>query len=227
MTNTDESGTRNLAVLLASGGLDSTVLAYWLASSGIRFRCLFLDYGQHCASTELAALREILPSEFDGGIHIANIETLLTSSPSRLIREADLWQHAVTADDLSLPYRNLLFLSAGAAYAASIGAGALYSAFINSNHAREIDATKVFLDGVAGLLHSVGSVRIEMPFREMSKIDVALLGLALGAPVATSYSCQISATVHCGSCPNCVDRIAALSAAAAAERSLSVSPSTA
>ena len=36
-------------VLLASGGMDSTVLAYDLASKGLNIIILFLDYGQHCA----------------------------------------------------------------------------------------------------------------------------------------------------------------------------------
>jgi len=205
------------AVLMASGGLDSTVLAYWLLSRGVSFRCLFLDYGQHCANTELATLREILPAAERTKVHVARVGTLLEASPSRLVREADLWLDRVVASDLIIPYRNLLFLSAGSAYAASIGAQTLYSAFINSNHALEIDATREFLDGVTKLFGKVGGVRLEMPFRDMTKTEVARIGLSLGAPIAKTYSCQVSSTVHCGSCPNCVDRIEALLAAAATE----------
>jgi 7-cyano-7-deazaguanine synthase len=40
------------AVLLASGGIDSTVLAYKLVSEGVSLIPLFIDYGQHCKDTE-------------------------------------------------------------------------------------------------------------------------------------------------------------------------------
>ena len=39
-------------ILLASGGMDSTVLAYDLAQKGEKVILLFLDYGQHCAEKE-------------------------------------------------------------------------------------------------------------------------------------------------------------------------------
>ena len=39
-------------VLLASGGMDSTVLAYDLANRKQNIILLFLDYGQHCKETE-------------------------------------------------------------------------------------------------------------------------------------------------------------------------------
>jgi 7-cyano-7-deazaguanine synthase len=130
-----------------------------------------------------------------------------------LIKEADLWRDDIAADDLIIPYRNLLLLSAGAAFAASVGATALYSAYINSNHAREIDATKEFLDNLSTLFSAVGGVTVSMPFREKSKSEVAVIGLELNAPIGLTYSCQASASVHCGACPNCVDRIAALKAA--------------
>ena len=37
-------------LLLASGGMDSTVLAYKLAKENKNVVILFIDYGQHCTS---------------------------------------------------------------------------------------------------------------------------------------------------------------------------------
>lgn len=53
-------------------------------------------------------------------------------------------------------------------------------------------------------------VKINIPYREMSKIQVANLGLELGAPIAETYSCQVNSVNPCGVCPNCVDRITAM-----------------
>jgi 7-cyano-7-deazaguanine synthase len=50
-----------------------------------------------------------------------------------------------------------------------------------------------------------------MPFRDMSKQQVAELALRLRVPVGSTFSCQVSSSVPCGVCPNCVERLAALS----------------
>lgn len=54
------------------------------------------------------------------------------------------------------------------------------------------------------------SVKINMPYREMSKTQVAMLGLTLKAPIAQTYSCQVNSQNPCGACPNCIDRIVAM-----------------
>ena len=204
------SGGNPSSVLLASGGLDSTTLAYWLRDKGENFVPLFLNYGQHCAQTERERLAEVLPSELFGPIVELNIADVYRDSSSRLIKAADLWTERMTDDDLYLPYRNLLVLTVGAAYAQSRGESEVYAEFINSNHAKEIDCSAEFFDRLGGMLSDYGTVKIRMPFREFSKREVAEIGLALGAPIAITFSCQASSTVPCGVCPNCMDRLEAL-----------------
>ncbi|MDX9917201.1 MAG: 7-cyano-7-deazaguanine synthase [Gudongella sp.] len=199
-------------VLLASGGMDSTVLAYDLVKKGERIILLFLDYGQHCAEKELVTLRKVIPNLYKENLRVIKIGDVYKESNSRMILEANLWSDNIVADDLYLPYRNLLFLSIASAYAQSIGAKNVYSAFINSNHAKEIDCSMEFFTKLEILLEYYGSVKINMPYREMSKTDVAKLGLKLGAPIAETYSCQVNSQNPCGACPNCVDRIDAINA---------------
>lgn len=199
-------------ILLASGGMDSTVLAYDLARQGKKIVILFLDYGQHCAAKELETLKMVVPEVYGENIQIIRIGDIYKESKSRMIVEANLWTDNVVADDLYLPYRNLLFLSIACAYAQSIGAKDVYAAFINSNHAKEIDCSMEFFSKLESLLQEYGSVRINMPYREMSKREVARLGVKIGAPVAETYSCQISSENPCGACPNCVDKIDAINA---------------
>jgi len=199
-------------VLLASGGMDSTVLAYDLEKKGKNIILLFLDYGQHCVEKELTTLRKVLPILYKDNVRIIKIGDIYKESGSRMIMEANLWTDNVVADDLYLPYRNLLFLSIASAYAQSLGAKDVYSAFINSNHAKEIDCSMEFFTKLEILLESYGSVKINMPYREMSKTEVARLGICLGAPIAVTYSCQVNSQNPCGACPNCVDRIEAMNA---------------
>lgn len=197
-------------VLLASGGMDSTVLAYSLAHDQKEIILLFLDYGQHCSTKEYETLKEVCPEKFKRNIEVIRIGEIYQESQSRMIREANLWTDDVVAEDLYLPYRNLLFLSIASAYAQSKGIKNVYSAFINSNHAKEIDCSMEFFTKLEGLLENYGSVKINMPFREMTKTQVAKMGIALHVPIASTYSCQVNSNNPCGACPNCVDRIEAM-----------------
>jgi 7-cyano-7-deazaguanine synthase len=198
------------ALLMASGGMDSTVLAYWLREKGKEVLPLFLDYGQHFKDTELEALKRLLPKEYFENIRVIDIKDIYKGSTSRMIKEPNLWEEEVVADDLYLPYRNLLFLSIAASVAQTEGITEVYSAFINSNHAKEIDCSKDFFDNLGSLLENYGPINIQMPFRFHSKKEVADIGISLGVPIAETFSCQASSTVHCGVCPNCVDRLSAL-----------------
>lgn len=197
-------------VLLASGGLDSTTLAYWLREQSINFVPVFINYGQHCAYTELETLAQVLPTECKDKLQVIDISSVYRNSNSRLIAEANLWKDSVSYEELYLPYRNLLLLSVGAAYAQSHGYKRVFTAFINSNHAKELDCSSSFFGALSLILSDYGAVEIEMPFRNMSKYEVALEGVRLGAPIAKTFSCQASSAIPCGACPNCVDRLDAL-----------------
>jgi len=197
-------------VLLASGGLDSTVMAYWLISQQIQFVPLFINYGQHCVDTEHKTLKEVLPTSHVSKIEYIDISSIYKKSKSRFIQPANLWEEEVKAEDLYIPYRNVLLLTVAASFAQTIGFSNVYSAFINSNHAKEIDCSNAFFKKMEALLDDFGSVKINMPFRYHSKYEVAKIGIKLGAKIGNTFSCQASPIIPCGACPNCVDRLNAL-----------------
>ncbi|AOS46423.1 7-cyano-7-deazaguanine synthase [Lacunisphaera limnophila] len=203
---------RKVSVLLASGGLDSTTLAYWMMAKRVQFYPLFVNYGQHCATTELNTLRQVLPKRILRKLEIVDVAAIYAGSQSRLIRETNLWEESITKEDLYLPYRNILLLSIAAARVQSAGGGTVYTAFINSNHAEEIDCSARFFGRLSELLKSFGGVRVKMPFRYKSKAQVARIGIRLGAPIGETFSCQVNSRVPCGACPNCVDRLQGLAA---------------
>lgn len=199
-------------LLLASGGLDSTTVAYKLAGEGILVQPLFFDYGQHCVEKEWARVNEVLPSSSLPPERV-DISGIFKGSKSRLIVEADLWQETVQDDDLYIPYRTMLFFSAAAARAQTLEIFEVYTGFINSNHAKEIDCTAEFLNGLDGLVDSIGPVKFVSPFRYSSKADVARTAVELGVPIGRTFSCQAASRLPCGACPNCVERLNALAEA--------------
>lgn len=198
------------SLLLASGEADSTTMAYWLLNKSEYFIPVFINYGQHCMDTELKTLNKVLPSDVLKDLQILNVSDIYRGSASRLILEADLWTEDVSYKDLHLPYRTLLLLSIGAAYAEAQGFQYLYSAFINSNHAQEIDCSANFFSKLSNMLIGYGTVELKMPFRYKSKEEVIRIGIDLGVPIELTYSCQVSSNIPCGACPNCVDRLNAI-----------------
>jgi 7-cyano-7-deazaguanine synthase len=130
-----------------------------------------------------------------------------------MIVEADLWKEAVSDDDLYLPYRTMLFFAVAAARAQTLRILNVYSGFINSNHAKEIDCSTEFMNGLEELSRGVGAVRFHAPFREKTKADVVRQALELGVPIGRTFSCQASSSFPCGACPNCVERLNALAEA--------------
>jgi len=197
-------------VILVSGGLDSTTLMYLFENENINFIPLFINYGQHCVEKEFNTLQEVIPLKYKNKIEVIDVSSIYKYSKSRFIKPADLWEEEISADDLYIPYRNVLLLTIAASFAQTVGMSKVYSAFINSNHAKEIDCSSSFFDKLEGLLSDYGSVKIEMPFRSFSKYEVAKLGIKYHAPIGSTFSCQASPLIPCGACPNCVDRLEAI-----------------
>lgn len=200
-------------LLLSSGGLDSTTVAYWLLKKGLTVQPLFFDYGQHCVEKEWDTLRLVLPqSDLIRAPNRVDISAIYRNSDSRLIVEPDLWKEEVDDQHLYIPYRTLLFFSVGACIAQTKGILTVYSGFINSNHAKEVDCSSEYLNSLDALSRSIGPVRFEMPFRDRSKAEVVQIAKHLGVPIGRTFSCQLFSDVPCGACPNCVERLAAIEA---------------
>jgi 7-cyano-7-deazaguanine synthase len=198
-------------LLMASGGLDSTTVAYSLSESNVRVLPIFFDYGQHCVETEWDRLLDVLPSS--ACLPERNdISNIFRGSSSRLISEADLWEDEIADDDLYVPYRTLLFYAAAAARAQTLGIYQVYTGFINSNHAKEIDCTAEFMNKLDGLTDAIGPVKFISPYRYWSKTEVTIEALRLRVPIGRTFSCQAASEMPCGACPNCVERLTALRA---------------
>lgn len=196
-------------LLLASGGLDSTTLAYLLSGHGFDVQPLFFDYGQHCAKTEWETCNKVLKDRTLKPEKIC-IADIYRGSKSRLIIEADIWSEAIYDEDLYIPYRTLLFFSAAAARAQTIEISDIYSAFICTDHVKEVDCATEYLNNLLDLTANIGSAQFKLPFRNYSKRQVAELARNLGVPIGETFSCQVYSNLPCGACANCTDRIQAL-----------------
>lgn len=191
------------AVVLSSGGLDSSLTMHLLKKQGIEVYPLHINYGQLAEPKEWTACRKMCS---DLGIRPPERMDLsgLRIFPSGLVNP-NLDIH----DDAFLPTRNLIFLVAGGGYAYSKGLDAVVIGLV----ANPIfpDQTPSFVaraeDAVAEALGR--RIKVLAPLIQLDKREVILLAEAQGLNLGLAYYCHRGGEEPCGVCISCKERIAA------------------
>lgn len=191
------------AVVLSSGGLDSSLTMHLLKKQGIEVYPLHINYGQLAEPKEWTACRQMCS---DLGIRPPECMDLsgLRMFPSGLVNP-NLDIH----DDAFLPTRNLIFLVVGAGYAYSKGLDAVVIGLV----ANPIfpDQTPAFVaraeDAIAEALGH--RVKVLAPLIRLDKREVILLAEAHGLNLGLAYYCHRGGEKPCGVCISCRERIAA------------------
>lgn len=214
------------AVVLLSGGVDSTTLLHGVRAAGVkRIQALSFVYGQrhgreldmarHQAAVAGVVRHDVVDLAFFGAL--TGARTALLPHGPEVPDLADLTEAQKRQPPTYVPHRNLLFLSIAAA--AAEGAGirdVCYGAQAQDRYGYW-DCTAGFverLNAVLGLNREM-SVRIHAPFVAMPKCDVVKIGLALGVDYSHTWTCYRGGDHPCGSCPSCVERAGAFRAAGA------------
>ncbi|MBU6427507.1 MAG: 7-cyano-7-deazaguanine synthase QueC [Cyanobacteria bacterium REEB65] len=212
------------AIVLLSGGLDSTTCAYVARHEGYAIHALSFDYGQR------------LRRELDSAAKIASA----VGAVEHVVMRFDLRQwggSALTADmpvplgrtpeDMHtgipvtyVPGRNTIFLAFGLSYAEAKGAEALYIGVNAIDSSGYPDCRPEFIRAfheVARLGTKAGvegsPVRLETPLLTLSKAEIVQLGLSVGADYALTWSCYVGGDRPCGRCDSCLLRAAGFAGA--------------
>jgi len=208
------------ALVLLSGGLDSTVLATLACrhEGGPSEVCaLSFDYGQkherEVASAKMVASRLRLADHrilHVGGLWLAQGSALLTDDvPMPKVSYEELAKSEGVSPTY-VPYRNGTFLSIAAIYALQHDIERIYYA-PHSEDARGWaypDCTPEFNGAMASAIYigTYHKVRLLTPFQWHTKADIVKVGAELRAPMHLTWSCYKGAELHCGTCPTCVGR---------------------
>lgn len=206
------------AVLLLSGGMDSTTLLWHLRAGrpDHPVHTLSIDYGQrHRVEIESAAAlsaragaasHQVLPLDpgaFGGNPLTDDSLDVPAASEDRQI-------------DTVVPFRNLLFVTLAAACAEGLGAADIYIAPVRDDHEAYRDCRREFYDSLEQTLR-LGAARdkafrIHTPFAERTKVEVVALGMRLGVPWELTHTCYTGRRPACGRCDACSERLAAFAA---------------
>ncbi len=205
---------RRVAVL-ASGGLDSSVLIADLAGRGLRVYPIYVRAGLRWEGDELRVLRRFVRALKRPAIVPVAVLRLpmddLAGNHWSVTGRGVPGDRAATASNYILG-RNLCLLSKAAVFCARHRIGALAMAPLRDNPFP--DARPQFFRAFARAVKlGVGlQLRILTPYIGMSKADVIARGRALA--LGLTVSCiRPRGALHCGKCTKCAERAKAFRAA--------------
>ncbi len=198
-----ESDKKESVIVLASGGLDSTVAIYLLKTGGFNPVPLFVDYGQ-VHRKEVQCLT-ILCEELDLEYKHIDVPGLFRYSNSGLIKGTKIESGA----DSVVENRNMVLLSIAVSVAASMGIKYVSYAAHKSDNLVYPDCRWEFMESfakTARLSLDTKDFKFMMPFRDKTKANIVTLGQELGVDFSKTWSCYTAGKIHCGICPTCVER---------------------
>jgi 7-cyano-7-deazaguanine synthase len=206
------------AVVLASGGLDSTVTAALAREEGYELLWLTIEYGQRHlievgrARQMAAAMRVAKHTVLSVDLRVVGASALTGALAVPKNRDGRERSHGIPVT--YVPGRNLIFLSLAAAYAEAEGASVIFFGanvldysgypdcrpeFIRAFEAAANIGTKAGAEG--------GRLRVHAPLLEMSKAEIIRTGIRLGAPLHLTHSCYDPVgDLACGRCDSCLIR---------------------
>jgi 7-cyano-7-deazaguanine synthase len=181
--NDGESNLNQTAVVLFSGGQDSTTCLFWAKRRFSRVVALGFDYGQrHRVELEQAAL---IARNADVKFHLRNLAGLFGDSaltdPSRSTAERHRSNDELPAT--FVPARNLVFLSIAGAFAYSIDCFDLVTGVCQTDYSGYPDCRREFVDSMErtlSLATAPSRFRIHTPLMDLDKADTFKLAEDLG-----------------------------------------------
>lgn len=217
----EESGIGTKALVLFSGGVDSTTCLGLAVSRYGRenVTALSVRYGQK-HEKEIEAAEHIAQYY---GVELAELDltpifrysdcSLLKQSEHEIPKESYAEQISHTGGQpvsTYVPFRNGLFLACAASIALSKGCSVILygahgddaagNAYPDCSQAFQNAMDQAVFEGSGHALH------IEAPFVGLTKADVVKTGLELNVPYELTWSCYEGGQRPCGVCGTCIDR---------------------
>ncbi|MBQ2114841.1 MAG: 7-cyano-7-deazaguanine synthase QueC [Selenomonadales bacterium] len=205
------------AVILLSGGLDSTVCMACAKEAGYELYPISFDYHQR-HNIELESAKKV--AEFYQVAKHIVIETNMNVIGGSALTDTsiDVPDGDIKSDKVPVTYvpaRNLIFLSYALSYAEAIGAERILIGVNALDYSGYPDCRPAFIEQfqqVANYATKAAAVDkkeilIETPLLNLSKKEIVELGTKLGAPLHVSHSCYRGGEKACGVCDSCQLRL--------------------
>lgn len=206
------------AVILFSGGLDSTTVLAIAQDAGYSCYCLSFQYGQK-QTVELEKARWVARKNKVAKHLVLNLD-LDKIGGSALTDDIAVPKDGNTGSDeipiTYVPARNTIFLSHAVAWAEVLGIQDIFIGVNAVDYSGYPDCRPEFLEafskmanlGTKAGVSGKGGFRIQAPLLKMSKAEIVIKGISLGVDYAKTHSCYDPVEDKaCGRCDACLLRL--------------------
>jgi 7-cyano-7-deazaguanine synthase len=205
---------KGLAVVLASGGMDSCVTTA-IARQTHRLALLHVDYHQRTAARERQAFEAIADYWDVEQRWVATLEHLRTlggsslTDPSIEVSPANLQSKGIPSS--YVPFRNAHLLSIATSWAEVLGATEIFVGAVAEDSSGYPDCRREFYDAFERAIE-LGTrpethIRIVTPVIGLRKWEIVRQGIEFGAPLHLTWSCYKNCEEACGDCDSCALRL--------------------
>jgi 7-cyano-7-deazaguanine synthase len=201
--------------VLASGGLDSSVMLARIARKRSQVFPVYIRTGLVWEKDELAVLRRFIKA-----IAIPSIQPLSMLDVPMADIASDHWSmtgknapgYKAALSSNYIPGRNLTLLSKGAVFCARNQIGEVALALLEANPFP--DARPEFFDALARAIDLGVGLRLKISTPWVGKSKAEVIALGRGLPLQWSVSCiKPRGNLHCGQCTKCAERVEGFRAA--------------
>jgi 7-cyano-7-deazaguanine synthase len=210
------------AIVLLSGGLDSTTVLAIAKDQGFTPYALSFRYGQR-HSIELEAAQRVAQAQGVARHVIADID-LRVFGGSALTADIEVPKHESLADVEEagvpityVPARNTIFLSFALAFAETVGASDIFTGVTAVDYSGYPDCRPEYMEAFATManlatkagVEGTSKITLHSPLIALSKADIVREGLRLGVDYSLTSSCYDPDEQGwaCGKCDTCLLRL--------------------
>jgi 7-cyano-7-deazaguanine synthase len=193
------------AVVLLSGGLDSSTVLYFAQARGFKCQALIFDYGQR-HQQEVACAVKIAKSI--GSAHRILKMSFPWKGSALLDKKIKVPQEITRGVPVTyVPARNIIFLSFALSLAEVIKAQAIFIGAHAQDYSGYPDCRgeffKAFIKMAKVGIVAKHKIEIRAPLLNMNKSQIISLGSKLGVPFNLTWSCYRAGKKPCGECDSC------------------------
>lgn len=209
------------AVILLSGGLDSSTVLYQARADGCECYAISFDYQQRHRGELHSA---VLVGKSVGVVQhqVVNFDlrlwggSALTDDAIALPQERSLDEMSQNIPVTYVPARNTIFLSFALGYAEAIAAERVYIGVNALDYSGYPDCRPDYIQAMQEVFR-LGTkqgregqpIKIVAPLVDLKKTEIIQLGNQLGVPWQLTWSCYAGGDKACGVCDSCRLRLAA------------------